>query len=287
MTNRTIGWLAASLVALLAGAPLVWRSGSRTTSRFEELAIGVLGRVTRPGLLLANCEPVRADLAPLVRCPSRILHNGVDTGRFDPARVRPRFREELALEGKPLVGFPARPAPEKGMELLTRVVRLTAQRMPNVCFLVAGEFGWRSHYMKIFADQGLDRWVRFLGHVDDIECFLRSCDVAILTSKPESVEGSPNALLEAMAMELPVVATAVGGVAEAITEGVSGFLIAPNDAEMFANRLIELLRDLSLRRRMGSAGRAAILERFHHETVVSELASMLRALCRPRERSDA
>jgi hypothetical protein len=56
---------------------------------------------------------------------------------------------------------------------------------------------------------------------------------------------------------------------------------------MFAKRLIELLRDLSLRRRMGCAGRAAILERFHHETVVSELASMLRALCRPREHSDA
>jgi glycosyltransferase involved in cell wall biosynthesis len=286
--NRSIGWLAASPVARLAGVSLVWRSGSRTTSRFEDVAIGALSWATRPDLLLVNCDAVRTDLAPLMNCPTRILHNGVDTWRFDSARVRPRIREELGLGDAPVVGFPARPAPEKGMELLARVVQLTMRRVPDVHFLVAGEFGWRNHYMKQFAEEDLGERVRFLGHVDDIESFLRSCDVAVLTSRGESIEGSPNALLEAMAMELPVVATAVGGVAEAVTDGISGFLIAQDDADMFANRLTELLLNPALRQRMGSAGRAEILRRFNHDAVVAELAGVLRALVRgPPARSEA
>jgi glycosyltransferase involved in cell wall biosynthesis len=279
--NRSTGWIGGSFVARMLDVPLVWRGGSRLTQRTEASALGVLSRFARPDLFLANCEAVRADLAPMVDCPTRILRNGVDTRRFDPSRVRPRIREELGLGADvPIVGFPSRPAPEKGMELLAKVAELTARQIPNVRFLVAGEFGWRSHYEKAFAAQGLGDRIRFLGHMDQVEIFLGSCDAVVLTSKAHSIEGSPNALLEAMAMERPVVATQVGGVGEAVTDGVEGFLTREDDAGAFARRLTELLRDHVLRRRMGAAGRAAILERYHHEKVVGELAGVLHSLVR-------
>jgi glycosyltransferase involved in cell wall biosynthesis len=123
---------------------------------------------------------------------------------------------------------------------------------------------------------GLSSTVTFLGHVQDIESFYRSCDVVVLTSKSRSIEGSPNAMLEAMAMECPVVATEVGGVAEAVRHGVEGFLVPPDDAARFADCLVALLSDGALRRRMGAAGRAAVLERFDHQVVVSRLAGILR-----------
>lgn len=274
--NRSTGWMVAGGVARLLGIPQVWRGGSRITKRIEAVVMRGLSSVFGPDLLLANCEAVRADLAPQVSCPSLILPNGVDTRRFDPARVAPRYRQMLGLDADvPLVGLAARPAPEKGMELLARVVELTAQRVPAVRFLVAGEFGWRPHFEAMFAARGLADRLRFIGHVSEMEGFLRSCDVSVLTSKEKSIEGSPNSVLESMAMECPVMATSVGGVTETLTDGVQGFLVPPDDAEAFSGHLVNLLGDRELRRHMGAAGRARVLERHRLDRVVGDLAGML------------
>ena len=275
--SRAVGWIAASAVARRLGLPLVWRGGGRITSPLEVSGMRLLVRALRPDLLLANCEAVRSDFAPLIRAPSRILRNGVDVTRFDPARVRPRFRRELGIAADtPVIGFPSRPAPGKGMELLARVVERTARELPTAVFLVAGEFGWRRHYEEMMAARGLGERVRFIGHVSDVESFHASCDVVVLTSRAHSIEGSPNTVLEAMAMERPVVATDVGGVAEALRDGVEGFLVPDENADRFAARLVQLLASAPLRRMMGRAGRATIVERFHHEKVVAELAGILR-----------
>jgi glycosyltransferase involved in cell wall biosynthesis len=279
VANRTTGWIAAGPVARLLGIPIVWRGGSRITAPFQAHVLKFLSRRLRPDFLLANCEAVRADLVPLVGCPSEILRNGVDTRRFDPARVPPRFRQGLGIaDDVPVVGFSSRPAPGKGIELLAHVAERTAQKLPKVQFLVAGEFGWRRHFEQMAVARGLGGRLRFLGHVPDVETFLRSCDAVVLTSKAKSIEGSPNALLEAMAMERPVVATRVGGVGEAVTDGVEGFLVDEDQGDAFATRLADLLSDRDRRLRMGRAGRAAVVDKFHSEKVVANLANLLHSL---------
>jgi glycosyltransferase involved in cell wall biosynthesis len=281
--SRSTGWIAASPVARAMGLPFVWRTGSRMTHPAQPAALRLLASVSRPDLFLANCEAVRAQFAPLLAAPSRVLLNGVDTVRFDPARVAPRFRAELGIPaGVPVIGFPSRPAPEKGMDLLARVVELTARTLPDARFLIAGEFGWRRRYEGMYAAQGLDGRISFLGHVPDIESFLASCDVVVLTSKARSIEGSPNTLLEAMAMERPIVSTQVGGVAEAITDGVEGFLVEEGDAPAFAERLLRLLADGELRHRMGAAGRVRILAHHQDGEVTASLAAMLHDLLERR-----
>jgi glycosyltransferase involved in cell wall biosynthesis len=277
LANRSTGWIAASWAAYRLRIPMVWRGGGRLTHWTESLALNVLSRGFGPDVLICNCEAVRANLIPYIQCASYVVNNGVDPQRFDPRRIEPRIRRELGLDEQTLVvGFPSRPAPEKGLEFLAEVVKRAADRVPKMRVLIAGEFGWRQHYEEMFTRLGLGERVTFLGHVHDIASFYRSCDVVVLTSKRRSIEGSPNAILEAMAMECPIVATDVGGVSEAVHHAVEGLLAPPEDAGRFADHLVAILSDSALRKRMGSAGRAAILQKYNHQAVVSRLASILR-----------
>lgn len=274
--SRPPGWVAGSSSAHRAGLPLIWRGGSRITSAREVSGLRLLNGLWPPDALVSNCEAVRRDLAAVMRCPSHILKNGVDVARFDASRVSPRVRLELGLSAEvPVVGLSARPAPEKGLEFLAAVLRVAAIAVPSLRLIVAGECGWRAHYQRLFATLGLGERATFLGHLDDIESFYASCDMVVLTSRQRSIEGSPNALLEAMAMERPVVATNVGGLAETLQNGVEGYLVEHDDATGFSRRLVELCGDPSLRRRIGAAGHATVV-REHDDRVI---ADRLAALC--------
>jgi glycosyltransferase involved in cell wall biosynthesis len=276
VANRSVGWLVASPVAHRLGLPLVWRGGGRPTSTLQSLVLRLFARRWAPDLLLGNCEAVRADIARLVSCPSRVLPNGVDTKRFDAARVAPRFRPELGLAPEtPVVGLAARPAPEKNLELLAAALLRVARRVPDVRLLVAGEFGWRAHYQALYSRLGLAERTIFLGHVDDIEALYASSDVVVLTSHERSIEGAPNAILEAMAMSRPVVATRVGGVPELVEHGAEGLLSPPGEVAALAGNLIRLLEDRELRVGMGARGRATVERRFGEPAVTTALADAL------------
>jgi glycosyltransferase involved in cell wall biosynthesis len=280
--SRAFGWAVGSAVARRLGIPVVWRTGSRPARRAHSAAIR-LARLIAPELLVTNSTQGSAMLARMLGVASAVVPNGVDPRRFDPERVRPRFREQLGHDPEvPLVGLAARPTYEKGLDLLARVSRILVQRIPNVRVLVAGEFAWREYFRRRFRALGLDDRVVFLGHVDDVEAFYRSCDVVVLTSHRASIEMSSNAILEAMAMERPVVVTDVGGMAEVVQEGEQGFLVDADDAELFAERVGRLLEDRELRRRMGRAGRAAVLERHGDQAVTGRLAELVEGVCRKR-----
>ena len=115
MANRAVGWVAASSVARVLGIPMVWRGGGRLTQAAEGRAIQLLSPMFRPALFLANCEVIRQEMAPLIGSPSQMLHNGVDTDRFDPLRVPRDMRRELGISAQvPLVGMSARPGAGEG-----------------------------------------------------------------------------------------------------------------------------------------------------------------------------
>ena len=271
---RTFGWIVAAAVARDLGIPYIVRGGSRPTRAAERFGIELL-RWTYgpPALVVANCNAVRAAIAPLFSAPSTVVKNLVDTARFRPAPACPRYRRRRGTGGDaPVVGLAARPAPGKGLELLLDVVQRVVRTCAATKFLIAGEFGFRDHYEAMFRRHGLHERVEFLGHVSDMENFYASCDVVVLTSGQHSIEGSPNALLEAMSMGRPVVATAVGGVPEIIDHGVEGFLIEDGDGERFSDRLIELLRSKALRARLGTAGRERVMSQ-HNDQAGSALAS--------------
>jgi glycosyltransferase involved in cell wall biosynthesis len=278
LASRTFGWTVGWVVARKLGLPVVWRAGSQPASRAQLLTLHHFAPFFIPDLLVTNCEVGRRIYGGSVPAPTVVIRNGVDTQRFDPARVEPRLRQELNLANTPVVGLAARPAPEKGLAYLARVVSLVAHDFPDVRFLVAGEFPWRGHFQRLFARHGLDGRVTFLGHVKDIETFYAACDVVVLTSERRSIELSSNAIIEAMSMARAVVVTDVGGMTEVVEDGYNGFVASPDDAAGFAQKVSLLLGDSGMRHNFGEAARMQILQRHSQEKVTAKLATFLQAV---------
>src|SRR5258706_214779 len=140
------------------------------------------------------------------RRPSSRLRNAIAFRGSGPAQgtARDAPAARLGLPRQcPLVGLAARPAPEKGFDLFAEVAARVSAKKPDVRFVVAGEFGWRAHFEASLRRAGLGEVVRFLGHVDAMADFFRAVDLVVLTSRARSIEASPNALPEAMAVGRP------------------------------------------------------------------------------------
>ena len=114
---------------------------------------------------------------------------------------------------------------------------------------------------------GVSRHLIFAGFRKNIADFYAAMDVSVLTSLSE---GLSIVVLESMSHGLPVVVTAVGGNPEIVVDGQTGFLVPPKDPQAFASRVVALLQDPALRRRMGEAGRRRIEEHFRMDKTASE-----------------
>jgi glycosyltransferase involved in cell wall biosynthesis len=135
-------------------------------------------------------------------------------------------------------------------DLIEALARL--QSPPRMCFI--GDGPERAALVRLLHARGLEHAVEFAGTVPEARRLLPSYQFAVL---PSHKEGLPNAVLEAMAAGLPVIATAVGGVPEIVTEGVTGMLVPPHAPRELANAITRLINDPRLRVRLGTAGRSA------------------------------
>jgi glycosyltransferase involved in cell wall biosynthesis len=198
----------------------------------------------------------------------RVVHCGVDTDRFADPGERPNHRPELRLlhVGR-LVGV-------KGQVVLLEALALLRERGMTVQATIVGEGDRRAALLRRRDELGLGAGVRFVGAVgqDDLPELYAGADVFCLSSFSEGV---PVVLMEAMASALPVVATRVMGVPELVRDGVSGFVVAPSVATELADALGALAADPSLRRRMGLAGRGAVVEGFDLRATGPQLRAAL------------
>jgi glycosyltransferase involved in cell wall biosynthesis len=119
-----------------------------------------------------------------------------------------------------------------------------------------------------------------LGDRADVREVLAALDVFVL---PSRTEGMSNALLEAMAMALPVVATAVGGTPEVIADGRSGLLVPPDDASALAAAIARVLADADLARRLGAAARQTVEERYGARSMVRRLEAVYAAVANVKD----
>jgi glycosyltransferase involved in cell wall biosynthesis len=187
------------------------------------------------------------------RC--RVIRSGIDLSRYRSAGARAgELRCELGLaEGDPLVGMIACLKPQKAPLDFVDVARRVLEDEPRATFVLAGDGELRGPVeAAIAAVPGGAARIRLLGWRRDTDRIVADLDVALLTSR---WEGLPRVLPEAMAAGRPVVATAVNGSPEAVTEGESGYLAPAGDTRRLAARVVELLRDPERRRRMGEEGR--------------------------------
>ena len=239
--------------------------GFRTSmqKRAERFSFRLANRV------IANCLVVQDMLIRDGVDPERIIqhYNGLDLDRM---KVRPGLTREAARAqfGLPKTGkrFMTIVAnlrnPVKDHEMFLRAAAQVRAQAPDAAFVIAGEGELMPGLRELANQLGIAEDVHFIGRCDDVAVLLFASHVGVLSSK---AEGFANAILEYMAVGLPVVATDVGGVREAIIEGETGFIVPASDDAQMAARIIEVLRDDNRGREMGARGKAIVGDKFSSE----------------------
>jgi glycosyltransferase involved in cell wall biosynthesis len=234
-------------------------------------------------LLLAGVQvPCRSIRDALIRDggfrPEKIhvVPYGVDTESIKPDEPEGRrVRAELGLSDEPLAAMVARLDAQKGHEVFLDAL----SELDRVHALIIGT-GALANRLKARAEEcGLCDRVRFLGHRADVPRLLQAADVLVLSSHDE---GLPYVVLEAMAVGLPVVATRVGGLEEAVQDGRTGLLVPPGSATALAGALRSILDGPDRSKAYGEAGRRRAIEAFQQSGMVREVERVLHQLVGPR-----
>jgi glycosyltransferase involved in cell wall biosynthesis len=234
--------------------------------------------------LIAVSQAVRRDLLALGvgRAEQfRVVSPGLDLGPLLGAdAMRGSLREELGIPpDAALVGIVARLVHIKAHEVFLRAAARVVRDAPGCRFVVIGDGERRAELEALAAREGLATRAHFLGWRRDLPRIYADLDIVALTSRSE---GSPVALIEAMAAGRPVVATRVGGVPDVVDDGVTGRLVPPGDAAAAAGAILELLSDPKRAQTIGQAARERVAPRFSVARLLTDLDELYRALLRAK-----
>jgi glycosyltransferase involved in cell wall biosynthesis len=195
---------------------------------------------------------------PADRC--LLIENGIDLNEYTRTQSRAEAQQVLGIRPQRLVvGAVGRLSDEKGFDLLIRAVARLIQTGLDVELLIAGDGDEEPRLRTLIDELGCADRVRLLGFQANVKELYQAFDVFVLSSLRE---GLPNVLLEAMALEVPVLATRIAGVPRLIDDGNNGLLIQPGSMDELTHALERLLRDAELRHRLCRAGRETIASRY-------------------------
>lgn len=187
---------------------------------------------------------------------------------------RSSLRTELGVAPEtPLVGIIARLVPVKAHEVFFEAAQRVAAALPDARFVVVGDGERRAELQALVERLGLTASVKFVGWLRDMPRVYAGLDVVALTSRNE---GSPVALIEALAAARPVVSTAVGGVPEVVIDQETGLTVPSGDAAGLSEGILRLLRDRELAERLGQAGRRHVYPRYDSSRLVDDMRSLYR-----------
>ena len=206
------------------------------------------------------------------------IYSGIELERFTPVPEdeTKRLRKQWGLgEQDAVVGIVSKLWEGKGHALLIEAFREIRKKKKGVRLVIVGE-GYLLKGLKDLVDHyGLNDGVVFTGFQSEVAPILATFDVAVL---PSLFEGMGRVLVEAMAMEKPVVASRVGGIPDLVEHGVNGYLVSPGNAKELEHAIFTILDDPSLATRMGKEGRKRISNRFSAATMVNSIEQVYREL---------
>jgi len=222
----------------------------------------------------------------------QVRRHGIEVDRIDPARVQTIYNGINLADWK--MGSKRAKAPNevlvtsignirrvKGHDILIKAAASIVPRFPRVSFAIAGEVLEADYFLELqtlIRDLKLSDHFHFVGGITNLGEHLSMADIFVLPSRSE---GFSNAIVEAMAAALPVVATRVGGNAEAVKDEVTGFLVPPEDPGALSAAIARLLSDPSQARAMGIAGKELAAENFTTEAMMNRITAVYRDLLVP------
>ena len=275
------------IAAWLSGVPAVVHTPhghvfygyyGRVMSEAIRLVEQALARITHRIITLTErgaLEHIRYNIAgpeKFTAIPSGIPLSAVRSVTVDPAAKR----KELGLppEG-PIIGTVGRLVPIKGHVWLLKAASQVLAEFPGACFVFVGGGPLLEELIRSAEELGIRRHVVFLGSRQDVPECLAALDVFVL---PSLNEGMGRALIEAMAVGVPVVATRVGGIPDVVVEGVTGALVPPQNEKALAEALLDLLRDAPRRQAYGEAAKRHVDERYDIKTMVRSIERLYDAV---------
>lgn len=221
--------------------------------------------------VVVNCEAMRRHMMEdegVPSCRIRLCYNGVDLTQFFPG-PKPDF--EFLTGASLAIGTVAVLRPEKALEVLIQAFARVRSLQPNLRLVIVGDGPERASLQQLNRQLGLGNQCLFLPPTHDVASLLRALDIFVLCSRSEAFS---NALLEAMACGCCAVGTEVGGTPELIGRNERGLLCRPDDPEDLADRLAVLIRDETLRRRLGANAARHARENLSIETAAQRIADI-------------
>lgn len=216
---------------------------------------------------------------PFLRDRTRVIYNGVDTRHFSRCgfvNAAAELRRALEIPLQAVVfSHVAAFRPEKGHRILVESFAHLLRDGASAYLLFAGDGVLRTEIEQQAGQLGITANIRFLGSVADVRPLLAASNCAVI---PSTAETFSMAMLEAMAMELPVVATDVGGTREAVLHGRTGLLVPPSDTPALTRALHEMLHAADARQSMGKAARRWAERRFTRDAMVRETQALLESV---------
>jgi len=288
------GGVIGAVVSWLSGIPLVISAHGSDVFVVQRYALlrPVVHFAFRVACHVIACSSDLAHrITTLGMCQDRVsvVPYGVDIERYEfwrsdgAASVEPTI-----VQGRSTVMVMGRLVAKKGFTYLLQAVPLVLAQYPDTTFLIAGEGDLRADLEGLVADLGIQEQVCFLGHIpwDQTPRYLADVDVFVVPSVVDqagNVDGLPNVLLEAMASGCAIVASRVAGIPDVIRDGENGMLVPPRDVQALAEAICILLRDPTLRYRMGRSAQATVRDRLGWAHI-GELVALILQNCVQRGR---
>jgi glycosyltransferase involved in cell wall biosynthesis len=259
---------------MMSNASLIW-------SR-RDMGILRTGKHHRAYRLMAKMPDKVFAVSELVR------QHGIEVDGIDPARVQTIYNgltlsdwaiaPAVKTSGRIFITTAGNIRFVKGHDVFLQAAALVVAKFPEVSFSIAGEVlepAYFAELQQLVLDLDLADHFTFAGNITNLGEYLSAADIFVLPSRSE---GFSNAIVEAMAVSLPVVATNVGGNAEAVQDGVSGFIVPSEDPAALADAILALLSDPERARQMGAAGKKLVAEKFTTEAMMRHITDVYKEL---------
>ena len=206
------------------------------------------------------------------------IYSGIQLDKFHPVKSeeKDQIRSKWSLQKEEaVVGIVSKLWEGKGHTVLIEAFKLLKEKIKDAKLVIVGEGYLYDELFRRVGNNGLRDSVLFTGFQMDVSEIIATFDVAVL---PSFFEGMGRVILEAMAMEKPIVASRVGGIPDLIDQGINGLLVRPGDARELADALERVLSDNGLAKKLGKEGRKKIKDQFSADVMVRSIEKLYREL---------
>ncbi|MFW6129287.1 MAG: glycosyltransferase [Candidatus Aminicenantaceae bacterium] len=210
----------------------------------------------------------------------KVIPSGIDFSPYMKPSSQSYLHDELSFKKKDyIVGIVAHLADHKGHKYLLNAAKLLREQAPGIKIVIVGKGPLEMKLKKQSKNSHIDDIVYFLGYRDDIPRILRSLDLFVLSSY---LEGMGSTILDAMACQLPVVATCVGGIPEVVIHNKTGLLVSPRNPSALAKAILKLYKDRKFARQLGRNGFKIVYDNYSAEVMALRAIDLYKKIARKK-----